>query len=280
MTGIHQVLMGGSGDVLYAPPAVPVTPTPTGRYYTFTSSQPFTVTGRVPMSLVAVGGGSPGRSANSVEIPAVYKGSPSISHYAGTGGKGGVVNYQPSVFLYAGEYSVIVGGAASPSGVYGPSNTELYAAGGGPSNTNEPGTNNSYPPDAGAGGAGAGGSGSPGATGGLPQGRTPGGPGGAGVPTPWGSFGGGGGGGAVKDYPAPSPTPGRAPLATGGTATAGGGAGGSASYANAQNGSLGTANTGGGGGGGSLNYSPSKIYASGGAGGSGVVIIEVPNSVG
>jgi hypothetical protein len=263
MSGIQHLLLGSGGIKAEAPPSVPVTPTPTGRYFRFTSSQPFTITGNspIPVSLVVVGGGQPGTAGVLTPDPK-FPGAA-----GGVGGKGGVVNSQPSTTLAPGSYSIVVGAANATSGIYSPPATAIFTAAGGSSNPKSngvPGEPQSTYIYGGGGGAGD--------NAGSPAPASPafrGGNGGAGRGVTFGQFGGGGGGGAGAPGPG---TPGGA----GGT---GGGGDGGASSGSFQVGYPGTVNTGGGGGGGMARISPIDT-TQGGNGGSGIVIIQVPPAVG
>lgn len=241
MSGIHHLILGASSASVEAPPSVPVTPTPTGRYFTFTASAPFVVNGVLPInaSLVVIGGGNAGTGGSSSFTAGNPPGSkigpytPVFSQSQGSGGKSGVVNYQPSTSLSPGTYSVVVGAASSTSGIYQPPSTAIFEAGGGPVNP--------------LGSSGTGGAGSSAAGSGTS--------GGTGTTTPWGTYAGGGGGG---------------PGGTGGPG--GGGPAGNPGVA-------GSANTGSGGGGGNAPGPPGGS-SSGGAGAAGIVIIQVPLAVG
>jgi len=236
MTGIHHSLTGIPVTFIAVPPSVPANTTPTGTYYTFTSSQPFTINGVLPVNaaLVVVGGGAPGTGGSSSFSAGAY--DPKLGYFPpvftqtqGSGGKSGVVNYQASTPLSPGSYSVVVGAANSASELYKSPTNLLFSAAGAPGNTNtSPGT----------GGAGSSAPGS---------GTT----GGAGTPTVAGTYGGGGGGGP-------------------------GGSGGSGGGGPAGNpGVPGTANTGSGGGGGNAPGPPGST-SSGGNGAAGVVVVHVP----
>jgi hypothetical protein len=240
MSGIHHLILGTNAASLEAPPSVPITPTPTGKYYTFTASAPFVLNGALPVnaSIVVVGGGAPGTGGTGTRVPSSF--DPKFQTFTpaqyirseGSGGKSGVVNYQPSANLAPGPYSVIVGAATSASGLYYPPGTLLYGAAGSPGNTNtSPGT--------GGAGSSAPGSGTSG---------------GAGTPTIVGTYGGGGGGG---------------PGGAGGP-----GGGGPAGIPGVP----GTANTGSGGGGGNAPPPPGGT-STGGTGAAGVVVIHGPLAV-
>lgn len=236
------------------------------------------------MSFLAVGGGGGGGSGVT------------SSDFGGGGGGAGQVNYQTSIPVTTGTYSIVVGGGGSTAGsgvsagnggsssITGTGITTVTAIGGGGGGSSTVGASGG----SGGGGSannagGAGTSGFAGGNGGGPSASGGGGGGGSGQIGSNGgsgnpSGGGSGGNGTANSISGSSVTyaggggGGSVILGAGGTGGTGGGGQG-AGTGGGQPATAGTANTGSGGGGGEGNTSGSTTGA---AGGSGIVIISYP----
>ena len=249
---------GGGGGFRFASPSISPLTYP-AKPLAAPAALPVTATGYP----ITVGGGGPGSTQGSPPGDNGCRGSNSVfSTITSTGGGGGAAWNFPGTTTCMPGGSGGGGGARVSCGTGGSGNTPPVS----PPQGNNGGTTNGTPAaygGSGGGGALAVGTDSPGTTSGAPGGV------GAGVPNAFGTSGencgsyyyfSGGGGGA-----------GRVPGTCSGTGGLGGGKPGT--NPGTSPGPAGTANTGGGAGGGGYQES-GDLYSTGGAGGSGIVIIR------